>query len=201
MVKVFLRNCYSGQVMCLNLDSRRHRFTLATSRSSQYLKELFLLHFSTSLPSPPRVPRSKAAAKVRILFHPPNFFKFFFKLFFPTPSSYLLPPEPSLSRAGAKIRQTYRLFQIFYRLFFLFFHQPPATTCKTARYRETFSPRGNTREGGARHGHPNRKAGIPRGAPIEKNSNDPQASSPGKEHGTFPAAASHENQLKRGNYP
>lgn len=125
MVKVFLRNCYSGQVMCLNLDSRRHRFTLATSRSSQYLKELFLLHFSTSLPSPPRIPRSKAAAKVRILFHPPNFFKFFFKLFFPDP--LVLPPSPrALSlESGCKDKANLSPFPNFLPVIFPFFS--PAT--------------------------------------------------------------------------
>ena len=78
--KSYLQKFCSGRVMCfLNLDYRRFRFTLATFCSFQYLKELFL--FILSLPSSPRALLLKAAAKVRLVFHSPNFSSFFFKLF------------------------------------------------------------------------------------------------------------------------
>ena len=65
---------------------------------------------------------SKAGAKVRLFFHPPNFFKFF-SIFFSASQllQSLYPRSPSLSKAGAKIRQTFPLFQIFSQVFLMFF--------------------------------------------------------------------------------
>ena len=53
--KSYFTEIFSGRVMCMNLDSRRFRFTLATFCSSQYLKELFfhLLSLSIVPPSSP----------------------------------------------------------------------------------------------------------------------------------------------------
>ena len=76
MVKVTLQKFFSGRVMCMNLDSRRFRFTLATFCSSQYLKELLfscfrIAHF-----------RSESGCKDKTFFRfPPNLFQSFFKLF------------------------------------------------------------------------------------------------------------------------
>jgi len=76
MVKVTLQKFFSGRVMCMNLDSRRFRFTLATFCSSQYLKGLLfscfrIAHF-----------RSESGYKDKTFFRfPPNLFQSFFKLF------------------------------------------------------------------------------------------------------------------------
>ena len=53
--KSYFTEIFSGRVMCMNLDSRRFRFTLATFCSSQYLKELFfhLLPLSIVPPGSP----------------------------------------------------------------------------------------------------------------------------------------------------
>ena len=74
--KSYFTEILSGRVMCMNLDSRRFRFTLATFCSSQYLKELLfscfrIAHF-----------RSESGCKDKTFFRfPPNLFQSFFKLF------------------------------------------------------------------------------------------------------------------------
>ena len=79
--KSYLQKFCSGRVMCfMNLDSRRSRFTLATFVHLNILKNSLSLVFSRSRSSLPS-PLSKAAAKVRLVFHSPNFSSFFFKLF------------------------------------------------------------------------------------------------------------------------
>ena len=94
--KSYFTEIFSGRVMCMNLDSRRFRFTLATFCSSQYLKELFFHLLSLSI-VPPGSPLLKAAAKVRLVFQSPNFFKLFFQTFFLAPRSTSSPSRP-LSR-------------------------------------------------------------------------------------------------------
>ena len=98
-----------------NLDSRRFRFTLATFCSSQYLKELFISCFLSIFP-----PLSKAAAKVRIVFHSPNFSSFFFKLFFQSPRLTFFPRALSLE-SGCKDKAMIPPFPNFFTIIFHLF--------------------------------------------------------------------------------
>ena len=113
--------------MCfMNLDFRRFRFTLATFCSFQYLKELFFSIFISPSPDPQTFVL-KAAAKVRLVFHSPNFFKLFFKLFFLAPRLTSFPRALSLE-SGCKDKAMIPPFPNFFTVFFHLFFKPPTNT-------------------------------------------------------------------------
>ena len=96
-------------------DSRSLRFV-----HLNILKNSLSLVFSRSRSSLPS-PLSKAAAKVRLVFHSPNFSSFFFKLFFPAPRLTSFPRALSLE-SGCKDKAFLsfppNLFRSFFKLFF-----------------------------------------------------------------------------------
>ena len=80
-----------------------------------------------SLQSFPRALLLKAAAKVRLVFHSPNFSSFFFKLFFPSPRLTSFPRALSLE-SGCKDKAMIPPFPNFFTVFFHLFFKPPANT-------------------------------------------------------------------------
>ena len=101
-------------------DSRSLRFV-----HLNILKNSLSLVFSRSRSSLPS-PLSKAAAKVRLVFHSPNFSSFFFKLFFPAPRLTSFPRALSLEsgcKDKAMIHHFPNFFTVFFHLFFKKKHQ------------------------------------------------------------------------------
>ena len=101
-------------------DSRSLRFV-----HLNILKNSLPLVFSRSRSSLPS-PLSKAAAKVRLVFHSPNFSSFFFKLFFPAPRLTSFPRALSLEsgcKDKAMIHPFPNFFTVFFHLFFKKKHQ------------------------------------------------------------------------------
>ena len=114
-------------------DSRSLRFV-----HLNILKNSLSLVFSRSRSSLPS-PLSKAAAKVRLVFHSPNFSSFFFKLFFPAPRLTSFPRALSLE-SGCKDKAMIHHFPNFFTVFFhLFFKKTTKTMIGKTLGRKLFS--------------------------------------------------------------
>ena len=100
----------SRSLRCVHLNILKNSLSLVFSRSR------------SSLPSP----LSKAAAKVRLVFHSPNFSSFFFQTFFPAPRLTSFPRALSLEsgcKDKAMIHHFPNFFTVFFHLFFQDNHQ------------------------------------------------------------------------------
>ena len=139
MVKVTLQkflfwqgHVYESRLASIS-DSRSLRFV-----HLNILKNSLSLVFSRSRSSLPS-PLSKAAAKVRLVFHSPNFSSFFFKLFFPAPRLTSFPRALSLE-SGCKDKAMIHPFPNFFTVFFhLFFKKTTKTMIGKTLGRKLFS--------------------------------------------------------------
>ena len=107
--------------LLVDYDSRSLRFV-----HFNILKNSSFLFLSPLLPIPQAFVL-KAAAKVRLVFHSPNFSSFFFKLFFPSPRLTSFPRALSLE-SGCKDKAMIPPFPNFFTIIFHLFFKPPTNT-------------------------------------------------------------------------